>query len=670
MRWRSRSRARRTEARCGSARRHRSSSARVTVSLPVRRRWSSARRTGVGRPLADPGARPGRAAAGASSSSSAGDRHLAGGRQRGDLGGRGLAGALGDLAAGFLLLAAGLFLRRRASCASSSALLARLFLLDPPAGLFLGPARAPPRRRAPPPGGGDRLRRARRGGAPPRRPCARPAATRDAGRVLLGGQRAGDRRAGGAPARRLRRGRPARAGWARATAGAAGSPRPRFRRAPGRDDALLADLDRHRLRAAMREALAHLAGLDRSAQLQACRRTAASRGASALARWRLARSLQSCASVPSFSCRRTGRRSTRLPAASRSPVAAARSPASFSQIEQQPPAQRPAADRHVHDPVAAERRAKLGRGQHRRRDGRSRPSAASLRAPARRRRPSAHSSSAARPCRTASPTRSNPATARPARRAKPERVDTAPRQQRFEPVGEIRRHRDRPPRRAGEEPASPRRAPLYPGAASTTNPVPAAAPSISGTTSPSGPTTKRSSRGAIAHLAGRDAAALRRRGGLGARLAADALRRAVHVTRRRRLLLRRRRRGSSSASSNQCASRAAMISALASSGSSVAPPLSAPRISTSSSPARSARSSSVLTPFSPSATSMPGVRPSSAARSSSTPSSAVALLVARGRAARGTSRARLLQLGGDLLVEALDRRPDPRPRRRRLPRPS
>ena len=42
-------------------------------------------------------------------------RHLAGGGQRGDLGGRGLAGALGDLAAGFFLLAAGLFVRRRAS---------------------------------------------------------------------------------------------------------------------------------------------------------------------------------------------------------------------------------------------------------------------------------------------------------------------------------------------------------------------------------------------------------------------------------------------------------------------------------------------------------------------------------------------------------------------------
>src|SRR6185437_16149899 len=71
-------------------------------------------------------------------------------------------------------------------------------------------------------------------------------------------------------------------------------------------------------------------------------------------------------------------------------------------------------------------------------------------------------------------------------------------------------------------------------------------------------------------------------------------------------------------SANQC-SRAFMMMALACSSSSLSVVVSA--ISTSSSPARSARSSSVLTPFSPSATSSEGAMPSSAAISSETPSS-------------------------------------------------
>src|SRR5579859_2704909 len=68
--------------------------------------------------------------------------------------------------------------------------------------------------------------------------------------------------------------------------------------------------------------------------------------------------------------------------------------------------------------------------------------------------------------------------------------------------------------------------------------------------------------------------------------------------------------------SNQWA-RAAMITALASSGVKV----SLPSISISSSPARSPRSSRVLTPFSPSVTSMVELMPSMAASSSVTPSS-------------------------------------------------
>ena len=56
-------------------------------------------------------------------------------------------------------------------------------------------------------------------------------------------------------------------GLGAATAGGGRLAAAGFRRT-GRHDALLANLDRHRLRAAMREALAHLAGLDRAAQPQ------------------------------------------------------------------------------------------------------------------------------------------------------------------------------------------------------------------------------------------------------------------------------------------------------------------------------------------------------------------------------------------------------------------
>ena len=82
--------------------------------------------------------------------------------------------------------------------------------------------------------------------------------------------------------------------------------------------------------------------------------------------------------------------------------------------------------------------------------------------------------------------------------------------------------------------------------------------------------------------------------------------------------------------------------------------LSAPTISISSSEARSARSSSVFTPFSPSATSIAGVSASIAATSSLTPSSmrfSCQFGVAAGQEGLGAAD----QFFRDALVEALDR---------------
>ena len=412
-RWRSRSRARRTEARQRIRSPSSSSSARVTVSLPVRRRWSSSRRTGVDRPLEIAGA--GRARRRGRFLFFLGrNRDLAGGRQRRDLGGGGLAGPLGDLAARFLLLAA---------CASSSRSASRrplrrggAPLLLPPAGAPLPrPARAPRWRRALLPGAADRPRRARRGGAIPRRPCAHPAATRTrvacssavSVRATPSGRRAGSAASGAASGV---------AGWARATVGAAGSGRPPSGAAPGREDALLADLDGHRLRAAMREALAHLAGLDRSAQAKLpAERSVKGRFCSC--------SLASCsfASVMRFGttilCRRPGRREIRcLARASRRAENRRAAPASSNSRRHSVPP--PTATCTIRSrPNAAPSSSAVNTVA----DGRSRPSAPSLRRPL-----SAPSSAEQQQrglaARTASPTRSNPATASPARRARPERV--------------------------------------------------------------------------------------------------------------------------------------------------------------------------------------------------------------------------------------------------------
>ena len=216
----------------------------------------------------------------------------------------------------------------------------------------------------------------------------------------------------------------------------------------------------------------------------------------------------------------------------------------------------------MHDPVATKGRAKLGSGQGvgarqmpRQLCTTSPPPSAPSRAP---------SSRAATPCRTASPTRSNPATARRGL-ADPEQVDTTPGQQRFKPVRKIWRHRHGPSRRAAR-PASPAARSTISRRGVNHKPRPGSRSSISGTTVPSGPITKRSSR-ARSHLPGGDATALWRRGSLRRPFAAPQLQHPPrHVPRKTPspLLLRRRGRAPGSvsppASSNRWArSRASRV---------------------------------------------------------------------------------------------------------------
>src|SRR4051812_9511806 len=176
-----------------------------------------------------------------------GHRDLAGGGEGGDLGGGGLTGALGDLAARFVLAAAG-FLVLRPFAGVFLAALAGIFFLDPAAGVVLGalarllgtallllPAEA--------------LLHQRSAAAGFLVGFARVLQDADARRVFLGGQSA--RRTTDAPRlgsgfRRRGRGRRLRPRDSRRRFGLA-----RFGRAARRDHALLADLDRDLFRAAM-----------------------------------------------------------------------------------------------------------------------------------------------------------------------------------------------------------------------------------------------------------------------------------------------------------------------------------------------------------------------------------------------------------------------------------
>ena len=133
-------------------------------------------------------------------------RHLAGGGECGDLGRRGLAGALGDLAPRLFFLAAlRLLLGTLARFLGGAA--ARLLFLDLAPSLLLGAAAAFL--------GGALLflaaavglGNARRGAAPPRRPCARPARRARGRRAPRRSARAGSPPVG-APARPAAGGRP------------------------------------------------------------------------------------------------------------------------------------------------------------------------------------------------------------------------------------------------------------------------------------------------------------------------------------------------------------------------------------------------------------------------------------------------------------------------------
>ncbi len=192
------------------------------------------------------------------------DGDFAGSRQRGDFCRCRLAGAFGDFAAGFFLAAARLFFLGSLARILFGALLG-LFLFGAPANFLLGLALrvfdalllllAP----------AVFLQQgvAEAGffiGLPRVLQRAHPR------RVFFGGQGA---RRSTEPPRRLRRFRSRRGrdrlGPRDSRRGFGGA---RFRRAAGRDDPLFANLDRDLLRASMREALAHLAGLDRSAQAE------------------------------------------------------------------------------------------------------------------------------------------------------------------------------------------------------------------------------------------------------------------------------------------------------------------------------------------------------------------------------------------------------------------
>ena len=175
---------------------------------------------------------------------------------------------------------------------------------------------------------------------------------------------------------------------------------------PGRH-ALLAHLDLDGLGAAMREALADLAGLDRLAQLEPAAGAARLSG-----RFCLARCYRSSRSGTVICCP-VRRNDSSL---SRRAGAKAAEP---RRIEQQTPRQRPGAERRVHDMLAPQGRAQFGAVSTRRPPASRAPAPASLPRPPRRRRPPL-TSTAALPPRTSARTFSKPRP--PGRRGAPARA--------------------------------------------------------------------------------------------------------------------------------------------------------------------------------------------------------------------------------------------------------
>ena len=527
--------------------------------------------------------------------------------------GGGLAGALGDLAARFLFLAPRLLRSRAALLGLFLGASSRLFFLGLPARLFLGLALRLL--------GGARASSSRRrsasamSGAAARLVvglAARPATARTRAAALLGGQRArhrDDRRGVGSACAARRRG--ARLARRAATAARPARPSAGSGAAPGATIALLA---RPRRRPSSSGHARSSAAPDRSrsACLQLERAAGRAGVKGRFCSWSRHSSLFATAILrPRFRPERTPIHPSAPPLA--------RNPASRRRSTQQSAAERPWPNGDMNDRALARRTPRPARPPVSTvADGRSpAPAPPACRGRPRRRR-SASNSSAASPRRTASLTCSNPATASPARRASPSRSQAAPRQQRLDAVRKIRAA---PPPAAAPRArtrALPPPAPLYRGAAQPQ--TPSGQPRRRHRARSRRPGRRRSaaasprSRG----LAGDDAAPLRRR----RRRRSPGAGRAQRRRRQRTSILRRRgARRRAIVREPMRARRHDDRVGLVELERRRRPCPTPASISISSSPARSARSSSVLTPFSPSVTSMPGVRPSSAASSSATPSS-------------------------------------------------
>ena len=416
-----------------------------------------------------------------------GHRDLAGGGERRDFGGGSLAGPLGDLAAESSSL-------RRASSLSerffaSSVSRRRAFFLHPAARLILGATESLL-------GGLLGLFTLPIGIDEGLAPALLLGILKDAhsGGVFL--RRKRPRHAGGAA------GRLGRPGSRRFRCGGSGTGDGRRRRVAARsldgrgarrDDTLLADLDRHLLRAPVREALAHRPAFRRPGpQSQRAAGTQRQRTLPCSVRsWSFASAIRFDTTILR---RRITRRQIRLDRGSR--PKAGKPP----HIAHQPLAERTRAHCDMGDAVAAEGHGELVARQNHP-QGSPCPSEPSLRRPFS--PPSrAKSSSAALPCRTVSPTRSNPATAEPARRASPN--SSTHRRANSASTRATRSAGAVTGRRAAREKSR------FAAARSTISrrgvnhkPRPGSRASTSGTIEPSGATTKRSSaaRSAVSPVA-------------------------------------------------------------------------------------------------------------------------------------------------------------------------
>jgi hypothetical protein len=176
------------------------------------------------------------------------------------------------------------------------------------------------------------------------------------------------------------------------------------------------------------------------------------------------------------------------------------------QIEQQTPGQRSAAHRHMHDPLAAERRTKLFRRQHRDRrqvaPERAQLAAARIGAVERKQQkrgpPASH--------RLADPVEPGDGKAGAARQAK--RIATPPRQLDFQTIGQVRRRNHRPPRCPRESPFRHRPFHYIPARRQPQTPSRQPRRDIRHHRAV-GTNDKPYQRVAVAHLTGDDAAALR-----------------------------------------------------------------------------------------------------------------------------------------------------------------